>query len=318
MKAMILAAGFGTRLRPLTCEIAKPAIPLLNKPLIGHVLNRLAGQGCSDFMINLHHLPDTVKTAVDEYSGSYVISYSIEEFILGTAGGLRKNKDFFHEDVFIMSNADIIPDFSILDALKFHMERRPLATLLIYPQIEPYLYTPIRIDENNRIYGFKGIEPRVKLLDQTYVFTGIHIMEKRIFDYIPESGFSEINSEVYPQAIRSGEEVCGFPVSGYWNDLGDPRRYLEAHLELIQKVSGPSVLVGDHSIVEPTVECHGVSIGRNCIIGRNCRIENSILWDDVMIQDGSEINNCIIGNGIKVQGHLINMVVTTNGSVQIS
>jgi mannose-1-phosphate guanylyltransferase len=234
MKAMILAAGLGTRLRPLTLEIAKPAAPLLGKPLVARLIERLLREGVTDFRLNLHHIPDSVEAVFRKTPWDALpVSFSHEPEILGTAGGLKANESFFSAGTFVMANADIVMDFSLREAFEFHSERAALATMILYRQQPPFRYFPVRIDLEGHLRDFKGMCPGGDLRPETYVFTGVHILEPRIFEYIPRGRFCEINDEVYTAALARGEGIYGYPVTGYWNDLGDPTRYLAAHRDLL-------------------------------------------------------------------------------------
>ena len=164
MKAMILAAGLGTRLRPLTLERAKPAIPLLGKPLVIRLIEKLAQHGATDFRLNLHHLPRTIEDLfrIGPWD-SLPVSFSYEARILGTAGGLKANEAFFDQGTFLMVNGDIVMEFPLEEAVAFHQQREALATLVLYPQQAPYRHSPIRIDEEGRSPQFQrdmaGREP---------------------------------------------------------------------------------------------------------------------------------------------------------------
>jgi NDP-sugar pyrophosphorylase family protein len=238
MKAMILAAGLGTRLRPLTLEIAKPAVPLLGKPLVVRLIEKLLNEGVTEFRLNLHHLPHSVE-AVFQTSpwDGLPVSFWFEPEILGTAGGLKANELFFDDGTFVMANADIVMDFALREALEFHREHDALATMILYPQEFPFRYFPVRIDRDNRLRNFKGMCPGGDLRPETYVFTGVHILEPRIFEHIPQGRFCEINDEVYTAALARGEVIFGYPVTGYWNDLGDPSRFLAAQKDLLIRES---------------------------------------------------------------------------------
>ncbi|MFH1118064.1 MAG: NDP-sugar synthase, partial [Pseudomonadota bacterium] len=251
MKVMILAAGLGTRLRPLTLERAKPAIPLLGKPLMVRLILNLLDQGAQSFRINLHHLPHTIEELFDEPSWSRLpVSFSHEPRILGTAGGLKANEAFFDQGTFLMANGDIVLDASLKDAVAFHRERGALATLILFPQSAPFRHYPMRIDDEFRLAHFKGFVSGRPLRPETYVFTGVHILEPEIFEYISPATFSSITDEAYVNALNHGKPVLGYPVDGYWNDLGDPRRYLEVQRDLLS-ASGrnPSVVLSPEARV---------------------------------------------------------------------
>lgn len=332
MKAMILTAGLGTRLRPLTFERAKPSIPLLGKPLVIRLLEKLSTQGVTEFKLNLHHLPATVEELFRaEPESKFAVSFSHEPRILGTAGGLKANESFFRDGTFLMVNGDIVMEFPLEDALAFHRERNALATLLLYPQPEPPRYFPIRIDHDGRFLNFKGISEEGVARPETYVFTGIHILEPGVLRFVPKGEFYEINDQVYPQAIHQGEKVLGFPVEGYWNDVGDPGRYLEAQKDLLlpdttglfhgaQGYSKEtlSYVSSTANIAESARFGPFASAGPRCVIEAGSIVENSILWENVRVKSGASIMNCIAGSGVTLQGDVRNVIVTRHGEAPIA
>jgi NDP-sugar pyrophosphorylase family protein len=320
MKAMILTAGLGTRLRPLTLERAKPAIPLLGKPLVLRLVEGLAVQGAKEFRLNLHHLPETVErvfeTAPDMQAS---VSFSYETEILGTAGGLKANEAFFDSGTFIMVNGDIIADFDITPALKFHKVNGALATMLLMPQAPPFRFFPVRIDNSRRLVDFKGCNENGTPTDASYVFTGAHIIEPDIFDYIPSGVFWEINDQVYPAAIHNGARVLGFPVTGYWNDLGDPKRYLQAQRDLLQRRSSEErSYVADTARISPEARIGPfASLESGCSAEAGARVSDAVLWDGVRIGSGVTVSNCIVGSGVELTEDCYNRVMTRNGEIAI-
>jgi NDP-sugar pyrophosphorylase family protein len=326
MKAMILTAGLGTRLRPLTLERAKPSIPLLGKPLVIRLLERLLSQDVSEFRLNLHHLPESIEKLFLSRQSGFSVSFSRESSILGTAGGLKANEAFFDEGTFLMVNGDIVLEFPLNEALAFHRKHKALATLLLFPQPNPPKYFPIRVTVDGEFLNFKGVSKSGEARSDTYVFTGVHIIEPDIFRYIPEGDFFEINDQVYPQAIKNGAKILGFPVEGYWNDVGDPARYLEAQKDLLLRNPGDTGAGCSYSVcVNPTAEVDGTarfgpfaSIGAHSRVESGATVENSILWEDVCIKSGASVTNCILGSGVSVEGEVKDMIITRNGQTRIS
>lgn len=310
---MVLAAGYGARLKPLTLERAKPAIPLLGKPLIVTIIEKLGDLGVTGFRINLHTLPETVKEVLG--AKTEYISFSHEPQILGTAGGLKANESFLTDDTFIMINGDIYFEFDIRGAIDFHLRNNPLVTMVIYPQNLPYKYTPIQIDMDYRIHSLSRGGQFVQTNAQTYVFTGIAILSRKIFDLIPPNRFSDMVTDVYEPAIASGYRICGYPVEGYWNDLGVPSRYLSTQMEVFRKRRmNPSVFMADTTLVsEPQKIGSYVSIGARTIVEEDCDIRDSILWEDCHVRRGSKIRRCILGQGVSLKGQFKNQVITLNG-----
>lgn len=321
MKAMILAAGLGTRLRPLTLERAKPAVPLLGTPLIIRLLETLMKNNVHAFRVNLHHLPRTIEQLFEVPPwDSLPVSFSHEPTILGTAGGLKDNEEFFDQGTFVMANGDILMDFPLADALAFHRNNEALATLILFPQSPPHQHYPMRIDVHGRLVDFKGFGSARLPRDQTYVFTGVQILEAEIFQYIPQGSFSSITDEAYVAAMKDGKTVCGFPVSGYWNDIGDPQRYLQVQRDLLNGVeAGSTMTVSRHATVDATAHVGSfVSVENGCRFERDSFAENSILWENVVIKEKSSIRNCIIGSGITVTGHHTDKIISQYGERSIA
>jgi NDP-sugar pyrophosphorylase family protein len=322
MKAMVLTAGLGTRLRPLTLERAKPAIPLLGKPLIIWLLEKLANLGCTRFRLNLHHLPYSIERVFDTSQWDPVpVSFSYEPEILGTAGGLKANEAFFDSSTFLMVNGDILFDFPLADALAFHRQNEALATLILVRQQEPFRYSPIRIDANGQLVNFKDWRrPTATLRPETYAFTGVHILEPEIFQYIPKSVFYEINDHTYPAALRDRRKIYGFPVHGYWNDLGDPIRYLQAQRDwfIRLEMSPPAWVAPDAHVAESAGVGEFVSAGPGCRLEANCMLENTVLWEHVLLLSGCSVRNCIVGSDVTVRDSCVHRIMTRYGEVALS
>jgi len=321
MKAMILAAGLGTRLRPLTLERAKPAIPLLGKPLLVRLIEHLINQGVTDFRVNLHYLPETLESLFSCPSWSSLpVSFSHEDKILGTAGGLKANEAFFDDGTFLMASGDIVMDFPLAPALAFHRERGALATLLLYPQVAPYRYVPVRIDKEGNLHHFKNGPPAPgQLLPTVYVFSNVHILEPEIFEFIPACGFFEINDQAYPAALRESKRVLGFPVHGYWNDLGNPRRYLTAQKDMfLRACKDPFVCIAREATVDPEAALGPyVSAAAGCTIEADASARDAILWEGARVTSGASLSNSIAGSGVTIKGQCINRIITRNGEAPI-
>lgn len=321
MKAMILAAGLGTRLRPLTLDRPKPAMPLLGKPLVLRIVERLMGMGVEGFRINLHHMPESIESILARHPGHELpVSFSHEAEILGTAGGLKANEAFFDDETLLMVNGKIVMEFPLEAALAFHRERRAFATLILYPQNPPYAYSPIRIDEEGRLREFKGTWAGGKLRDETFVFTGIHIVEPEVFGFIPPGVFYEINDRVYPLAMKEGKRVFGFPVEGFWTDPSTPGRYLAAQKDLLSfRGTNPLSYVSPEAEADATARIgRFVGIEDGCVLGADSSVDNSILWDNVRLRRGSSVRSCIIGSGVTIDGEVENRVITRYGEAPLA
>lgn len=315
MKAMILAAGFGKRLQPLTFKRAKPAIPVMNIPLIIHNLKFIKRNGIDEAVINLHYLPDSIKDIVGDGSRLGMdITYSYETEIMGTAGGLKKAEEFLKNSTFIMINSDTLIDFDLQDAIRFHRENNAIATMALTDVNAAEEYGPVEVDENSRVRNILGkVKYSGKPL-QRKVFIGVHILESRIFDIIPSGVFYEINAQVYPMLIEKGEKVFGYHLSGYWNDVGTLKRYLKVHNEIFQnripfikrKYEVESYLTGKNcAVTSGNVNLEFTVLGENCQVGNNTAIAESIILDNVKIGSGVRMKTAIIDDGVSIDDGMI-------------
>jgi len=293
MKAMILAAGFGTRLFPLTIDRTKPAIPFLGKPLVGYVAEYVARFGFKEVVVNLHHQPESVKKALGSGERFGVEIHYTEEVpdILGTAGALDNARHLLEDETFLIVNGKIITDIDISAALETHRKSGALATMILKPNANREKFTVVET-KNNLITGFGGF-PELISADQIpnpksqipnpLMFTGIHILEPRVFDYIPRGVYSDIVPTFYRPAIERGERIVAHIADGNWFELSTIPRYLEISLAMLDGQT--------EKIVK----------GENCRISNSATVKDSIIWDDVTIEDGAELARTIIADGVKIK-----------------
>ena len=291
MKAMILAAGFGTRLFPLTIDRTKPAIPFLGKPLVGYVAEYVAKFGFRDIVVNLHHQPDSVIAALGDGSAFGVdIKYTREEpKILGTAGALDNAREFLGNEPFLIVNGKIITDIDIGAALETHRSSGAIATMVLKPNLKRERFTIVETNDG-LVTGFGDLATPVtenELRDTDHeiitplMFTGIHIMEPRVFDYIPRGVYSDIVPTFYNPAIRNGERIAAHVTDANWFELSTIPRYLDISLAMM----GP----GD------------VHFGSDCRLGGSVSLKDSVLWDRVNIGDQASLYRVIIADGVTIQ-----------------
>ena len=302
MKAMILAAGFGTRLWPLTVGRTKPAIPFLNRPLIAYTIEYLKRYGVEDLIINLHHEPDSVRASIGDGSNYGVrINYSVEEpEILGTSGALDRVRDQLDRETFIVINGKIITDLDLGAALATHRSRNAIATLVLLPNHKRERFSEVKITEDGRISEFAGFpkpdnpesqftEPQsqspnppsaIRRPPFPLMFTGIHILDPGIFDYIPQAVFSDSVRDVYPKAMAGGKIVAAHIAHGSWRELSTIERYLTISLEYLRR------------------EGRDVIMDSGCEIGRGATVERSVLWKRVRVERGARLSECVIGDDV--------------------
>ena len=280
---MILAAGYGTRLWPLTIDRAKPAIPFMGKPLVGYVAEYLARYGCDEVAVNLHHRPDSVRRALGDGSRFGVrLRYVEEPVILGTSGALDNAKSILDGDTFVVINGKIATDIDLSAALETHRRTGALATLVLRPNPARERYSLVEV-RDGKVVKFGGMPaPSDNAGDVPLMFTGIQILEPRIFEYIPEGVFSHSTTEVYPQAIARGETVAAHVASGSWYELSTVQRYLETSLALM------------------AAEGRGVELGEGSTIAVGAEVSESVLWEGVRVGKGARVRRAILGAGVVV------------------
>src|SRR5688500_16996738 len=205
MRAIILSAGYGTRLWPLTEDRTKPAIPILGKPLVGYVAEYLASYGFDEIVVNLHHRPESVRKALGDGSRFGVKLHYVEEpLILGTSGAIDNTRQFFERDTFVAVNGKIITDIDLSAVLQTHRDMKAIATLVLLPNTRRERFSVVET-EAGLIKGFRGMPATNEHGPAPLMFTGIQILEPRISEYIPRGVFSHTTTDVYPKAIARGE-----------------------------------------------------------------------------------------------------------------
>lgn len=232
MKAMILAAGLGTRLRPLTNKIPKPLLTVDGTPLIVWNLLLLKRHGFQDVVINLHYLGSMIEDALG--SGSQFglrIIYSREPVILGTGGGIKQAEPYFSGEPVLILNADTLVEVD-LDALcAFHRTREAAATLVLRADPDAARWGLVEVEEDDQIVRITGKGRGGHLPTKPRMFAGIHILHPRLLQHVPEGVASSI-IDPYVTAIKQGEKVLGYDLTGYWSDIGTPERYVQAEGEV--------------------------------------------------------------------------------------
>jgi len=283
MKAMILAAGFGTRLFPLTIDRTKPAIPFLGKPLVGYVAGYIAKFGFKEVVVNLHHQPNSVIRALGDGSDFGVkIHYTLEEpDILGTAGALDNARHLLEDETFLIVNGKIITDIDISEAVVTHKQSGALATMVLKENPGRERFTVVETADG-LVTGFGGFPgPDNDTGAAPLMFTGIHILEPAVFDYIERGVYADIVQTFYKNAIRDGKRIAAHVATGNWYELSTIPRYLDISLAMMD--SGT------------------VSIGEGGMVAKSAEIRNSVLWDNVEIGEGVRLNRTIIADGVKIE-----------------
>ncbi len=312
---MILAAGFGTRLKPITDYIPKPLVPILNKPLIEYTIDLLARHKITDIYINLHYLMDSLATYLgDGKKYGVKITYSKEKEILGTGGGIKKCEKFLKDGPFLVINSDILLDIDLFDLIQKHEESGALATMVLRKHPESKKYGEFSVDENGLIVNFLG---KGENISNHYMFTGVHLLEPEVFNYLETSRFSSIIDSFYRKAFDDGKALLGYIMEGYWSDVGTLDNYLQTSLEVLRSKYeidkdyaafslNETVYIGENVKIKPPVYFGShiklltdsiigpdVILGNNTVIYSPEGIEESIILNETEYRANSAEKNII-------------------------
>jgi NDP-sugar pyrophosphorylase family protein len=287
MKSMILAAGFGTRLRPLTDERPKALMPVANRPMLLWSMDYLRNYGATDIVINAHHHQEKVVEYVRQRSSQRPrTEVSVEPEILGTGGGIKNVEDFLGREPFVVMNVDILTDIDLQAALQDHKNSGALVTLVLHDCAS---YNQIQVDRDLNItdIGKKARSGRL-------AFTGIHMIHPKVLSFIPSGVFSDI-MDCYRRLILEGKPVKAYVSRNhYWRDIGSMTQYVKANRDF----AGRPFLIGSGCRIHPSVKLEDWAvIGDGCRIEEGVSIRRSILWENVDIRRGLNIMDSVISSG---------------------
>jgi NDP-sugar pyrophosphorylase family protein len=299
MKAMILAAGLGTRLRPLTEVKPKVLLPVANRPIIARVIDYLKAHGFSRIVVNAHHHYQQVVDYLDNGRPfGLPIDIRVEPEILGTGGGIKNTSDFWDDDPFVVINGDIVTDINLTRAYEDHLKSGALVTLIVH-DCEPF--NQIEIDENGNISDIAR-----ENLSGRLAFTGIHIMSPEVLSHIPDRVFYDIIA-CYQKLIASGKTIRAFVSENhYWRDTGTVKSYMDANRELSEK----EILIGPGCRIDPSVIFKDWAVvGENSVLGQNVEIARSVLWEGVTVKERVRVVNSVVSSSRAVEYDLIGEVL---------
>lgn len=324
-KAMIMAAGVGSRLDPLTQEVPKPLVPIANRPVMDILLEKLLEISVKDVIANTHYKSEKI---IERYSGNSFdinFNYIYEEKLSGTAGGVKKCQFFFDEgDDFLVLSADGLSNADLMAGIESHKKSGAIATLGIkkIAMEEIPHFGVVVTDKKGFITEFQE-KPSIKEAKSDCINTGIYIFNYKIFDFIPENTFYDFARNVFPDLLSQGHKINTFSVSEYWSDIGTIDQYFQStqdlfnnlyeinHSEIITTPNG--AYIKDKSYIAPSASLLGFNtIGKNCIIGKNVVLEDCIIWDDVEIKDNIKLKNCIIASHSEIKVDMINQIIGPN------
>ena len=299
MKAIILAAGFGTRLRPLTEIKPKALMPVVNRPIIARNIEYLNKFSIKDITITSHHHYEQMVNYIQENTFDINVDIKVEPEILGTGGGIGNCLKRNNNGSTIVINSDILTDIDLAGAYDHHESSGSIVTLVLH-RFEPF--NQIIVDNINHIIAIA----REKKPD-SLAFTGIHIIEPEILDYIPD-GYSDI-IDCYRTLISSGKTISAFISEGhYWHDIGTIEGYLGANKEILSEEDKMFSVGANSHMAKGSGIAEWAVIGENVSLGTGVTIKRSVLWDNINIIDNIEIVDSVITSDKEVKDNVINQV----------
>ncbi|MFX0102009.1 MAG: sugar phosphate nucleotidyltransferase [Candidatus Hodarchaeota archaeon] len=329
VNAFILAGGFGTRMRPLTCSVPKSVLPVINKPLLYYMISRLVEEvpDLGSIIIGVNYRANFIKQFINEWRSELKTAVNIfiaeEKRPLGTGGAVRYSKKYLDEDSFFMLNGDVISYFSYQDMLDFHQKKKSIATIAAIHVEDVSRYGVVVADEDNQIHEFCE-KPNTQELLEIYgmrpINAGTYLLEPEVFDYIEPNMKMSIEKEVFPYIVKSGR-AYKYEFKNLWRDLGTPQDYLNGNFTILEEevkrknvenfIDDTVILADGVKIIPPVCLGENVQIGNNseigpnviagkdCEIGIGVKLKDSVLFENCWIDNFASIENVIMGDGAK-------------------
>jgi mannose-1-phosphate guanylyltransferase/phosphomannomutase len=327
MKAVIMAGGKGSRLRPLTCNTPKPMVPLLNRPCMEYIIELLKKHRITEIGVTVQYLSEVIRNYFNDGADFGVnLRYFEETKPLGTAGSV-KNAEAFLDQTFIVISGDGLTDFNLDDAIAFHREKGAIATLVLTKVQSPLEYGVVMTDDNGRIKRFLEKPSWSEVFSDT-VNTGIYILEPEIFNYFEKDVVYDFGMDLFPLLLNDGQPMYGFVAEGYWSDIGNLQQYRQTQFDMMDgkvnvnitahqvadgifleenavlpekvKITGPVYIGSNCSIAEKTVIGEYTVLGRNNMVQSGTSVHRSILWDGIHVSSGSELQGATICSHVNV------------------
>lgn len=324
IKAMVMSAGVGSRLDPLTRFVPKPLVPIANRPVMDILFEKLISIGVKDVICNTHYLSDKIIERYKKNNFGINFNFIKEETLSGTAGGVKKCQFFFDKDnPFLVLSADGLSNVDLEKGIEIHKKSGAIATIGI-KQIsleEVSHFGVVVTDENGFISEFQE-KPSINEAKSNFINTGIYIFDYKIFDYIPENTFYDFAKNVFPELLKE-HAINTFEVKEYWSDIGTLEQYKQSvqdlfngeckfsHAPIVYDHSG--AYIAEDAVIPKSVQFVGNSvIGRYSNIGENTVIENSIIWDNVVIAPNLRIADSVIASNSVIKTDLSSQIIGAN------
>ncbi len=322
MKAVVMAGGEGSRLRPVTANRPKPMVPICNQPIMEHIIALLRQHGITEIVSTLYYLSEEIQGYFGNGEDFDVqMTYSIETSPLGTAGSVKKAENSLKDGTFLIVSGDALTDCDLTKAIEFHKSKGSLATLILYRVPSPLEFGVVITDDDGRVLRFLEKPSWSEVFSDT-VNTGMYILEPEVFGYMEPNKQYDWSSDIFPQLLAEGKPMYGYIMDEYWADVGSLTQYREAHEDMLSgKVNlqvqgapiGKGVSIGPNCVIDDTAKLiPPICIGRNCkvkkgatvgpftVIGDNCfieeeaHVERSVVWDSSYIGPNVGIHSAIV------------------------
>ena len=321
MKAVVMAGGAGSRLRPLTVGRPKPVVPIVNKPVIGHIRDLLLRHGFDHMIVTLHYMPDQIQNHLgDGVDQGITIEYSIEDAPLGTAGSVKHVARRL-DDTFLVISGDALTDIDLDAVVRFHKERQSKATIVLSRVKDPPEYGVVITDQDGRIQRFQEKPSWSEVVSDT-VNTGIYVLEPSVLDLVPTDTPFDFSQDLFPKLLAGNEPMYGYVADGYWTDVGTLREYMQANADVLRGlVSGINLgnsiggdiwtegdveIAPDAQLYGPIFLGYGVKVKGGVVIQGPAVIRSYSVIDDRAYVGNSIIwRNCYIGEMAEVRGAVI-------------
>ena len=295
MKAVIMAGGEGTRLRPLTCGLPKPMVPILDKPVMEHIINLVRSYDIKDIAVTMAYLPSIIINHFGDGSDWDVnLNYYTEDIPLGTGGSVLNAEDFL-DDTFIIISGDALTDIDLKEAIDFHRKKGSKATLVLKKVANPLEYGVIITDYEGKIIRFLEKPSWGEVFSYT-INTGIYVLEPEVLNYYKKGDNFDFSKDLFPKLLNDNIPMYGYVSNAYWNDIGDLKVYKEVNFDML---SGKIRLNNKYEMVE-----EGIWIGRNCNIDSTCILQAPVLiGDNCVIKGNTIIKESILGDNTEIQAN---------------
>lgn len=327
IKAMIMAAGVGSRLDPLTKSVPKPLVPVANRPVMDILVDNLKSIGVKDIVSNTHYLAEKIINRYENINFGVNFKFIKEDTLSGTAGGLKKCQFFFDKgDEFLVLSADGLSNADLQKGIDMHRKSGAIATIGIkeIPHEEVSHFGVVVTDETGYITEFQE-KPSVEEAKSNFINTGIYVFDYRIFDYIPENTFYDFAKNVFPNLLKD-HEINTFVIDNYWTDIGTLEQYQQStqdlfegrchfnHSKLVKTANG-AYISNTENLPDDLTFVGNSTIGSNCKIGKNVTLKNAIIWDNVTIEDDVVVSDSVIASGSVIRKNVTDLILGANSLI---